>query len=275
MYTQFANYLIALRGYSPRTAHGYIKDIEHFRQWLYKHKLHADLFRVTRDDLDDYVTDRCAQGIAPATTNHELSSISAYYRFLRREGQISDNPTRYESRRKPEIKVPNTIPMEDIKQAYAHAGGTAKIVLGLLITTGMRICELMALQWRDINFRTGSILLTGKGSKQRVVYTSSEVLALLEQAADRWTLPDYVINIPERRVRQIVHDCLRPYSQARQLSPHAIRHTFATQMALAGVNTSTLSVMLGHQSLETTQRYIDLAQSDTEIAFKQFNPLNI
>lgn len=273
MLTRFHNYLCSLRGYSPRTAAGYIKDIQAFLTWMQAYKLHADIYRVTRDDLDDYVTFRCSEGIAPATTNRELASISALYRYLRREGQISENPAQYESRRKVAIKQPNTIPPEDLKEAYNHASGLSRLLLGLLITTGLRTCEIMAMRWEDIDFKACSIRLHGKGNKEREVFTTAEVLSPLADMARERMVSGLVFHIPERRVRRLVFWALQPYTDAKQLSPHAIRHTFATECARQGVNTSTLAQMLGHNRIETTQHYIDLAQSRTQEAFKALNIL--
>lgn len=274
MTTRFFNYLVSLRGYSPRTAYGYLSDLKTFSGWLSANRTHADFLSVTREDLDEYLTARCAEGCKPATTNRELASISAFYRYLRREGVINENPAQYESRRKVGLHQPNTIPPEDLRKAYNNASGLARILLGLFMTTGLRTCEVLAMKWEDINFSLCSIRLHGKGNKERDVYTTSDVLAPLAQAWREKQPKGVIFRIAERRLRRVIYWALQPYSTAKQLSPHAIRHTFATEVARQGVNTSTLASMLGHNRLETTQHYIDMAQNDTKQAFIAFNMLN-
>lgn len=260
MISEFSNYLVNLKGYSPRTAEGYVSDLRTFSRWMRVANPLATWRTITRDDLDAYLMARVEQGASPATTNRELASISALYRYFKRQGFDVVNPCEFESRRKVPQSQPNTIPIEDIKKAYEHASGISRLLLGLFTTTAMRLCEVLALDWRDIDYTEKRIKVHGKGSRTRYVYTSDEVLQPLRDMSQQKQPKGLIFNLSPRAVRRLIYNALRPYSNAEQLSPHAIRHTVATHIAREGVNVATLASILGHNHLETTQRYIDLGQ---------------
>lgn len=266
MLAKFANYLLNIKGYSERTASEYIKDIKGFARWMKAHKKDARWSTLTRADIDAYITYRAEDGIQPATTNRELSSISALYRYFIREGLLTSNPCRFQSRRKQEQRLPSTIPAEDIKQAYDNAVGLVKVWLGLLATTGIRISELLALRWEDVDFKCSSLDIMGKGRKERIVYTTPEYLELMRQAYERCPQTGRIFRYEQREARYMIFQALRPYSRAKQLSPHAIRHTYATHLASEGVNVTTIASILGHNQIGTTQKYIDMSQSRTRDA---------
>ena len=266
MLTRFENYLRNIKGYSERTCSEYLKDLKGFARWAKAYKEDARWSTLTRSDIDEYITMRAKEGIKPATTNRELASISALYRYFIREGLLTSNPCRYQSRRKQPKRLPNTIPAEDLKAAYDNSFGLVHVWLGLLATTGIRISELLALRWEDIDFKACSLEIMGKGAKERIVYTSPEYLELMRQAYERKPAEGRIFRYDQRDARYMIWQALKPYSRAKQLSPHAIRHTFATNLAGNGVNVVTIASILGHNQIDTTQKYIDMAQMDRKTA---------
>lgn len=271
MLTRFYNYLKNLKGYSERTCSEYLKDLRAFALWAKTHKEDARWSTLTRSDIDEYITYRAENGIKASTTNRELSSISALYRYFQREGLLSDNPCKYESRRKVTEKVPNTIPGDELRNAWAHSSGLARVWIGLLATTGIRISELLAMRWEDIDYTSNAIKIHGKGHKERIVYATADTLSELREMNARKALSGRIFHYEQRECRAIIWRALRPFSQAKQLSPHAIRHTFATNLATKGVNVTTIATILGHNRIETTQRYIDMAQADTRAVTAQYS----
>lgn len=270
MLDRFQTYLLHIKGYSSRTASEYVKDLRGFARWMRTHRPGAKWSTITRQDIDEYITMRSKEGIKPSTTNRELSSISALYRYFIREGLLTSNPCRFQSRRKQAAKLPNTIPSEDLKLAYDKATGLVKVWIGLLATTGMRISELLSLRWEDIDFKACSLEIMGKGRKERIVYTTPEYLELMRQAYERHPQEGRCFNYEQREARYMIFQALRPYSRAKQLSPHAIRHSFATHLATNGVNVTTIASILGHNQISTTQKYIDMSQSRTRQAATQY-----
>ena len=274
MLTQFENYLRHIKGYSERTCSEYLKDLKGFAKWVKANKEDARWSTLTRSDIDEYITMRAKEGIKPATTNRELSAISALYRFFIREGLLTSNPARFQSRRKQGEHLPNTIPSEDLQKAYRHSVGVVHVWIGLLSTTGIRISELLGLNWEDIDFKACALEIHGKGNKDRIVYTTAEYLDLMRQAYERNPTEGRIFRYNERDARHMIWEALKPYSRAKQLSPHAIRHTFATTLARQGVNVATIATILGHNRIATTQKYIDMAQMDCRAVSAQYSPLN-
>ena len=260
MIQEFCNYLRSIRGYSENTIRAYRNDLQTFAAWARENAASCKWSEITRDDIDAFLTHQQQQGLKPSTTNRQIAAISSLYRYLQRQGFAIINPCQYESRRKQAQTTPATIPAAHIKKAYERAQGATKLMLGLLATTGIRIQEMLDLKWNDINFEESSIHITGKGSKDRVVNTQDNILAMLKDVA-KWARPERnIFYISQREARYRIYEALRPYSNSRQLSPHAIRHTFATELAKQGVNCASIAKILGHNHIETSQKYIDLAQ---------------
>ena len=274
MLIKFENYLRNIKGYSERTCSEYLKDLKGFAKWAKAYKEDARWSTLTRSDIDEYISCRAKEGIKPATTNRELAAISALYRYFIREGLMTSNPARFQSRRKVGHHLPNTIPSEDLQAAYAHSVGVVHVWIGILSTTGIRISELLALRWEDIDFKACSLEIRGKGNKDRIVYTTVEYLDLMRQAYERNPIEGRIFRYSEREARHMLWEALKPYSRAKQLSPHAIRHTFATTLARQGVNVATIATILGHNRIATTQKYIDMAQMDCRAVSAQYSPLN-
>lgn len=274
MLIRFENYLKNIKGYSERTCSEYLKDIKAFSLWAKANVKDARWSTLTRSDIDEYITMRAKEGIKPATTNRELAAISALYRYFIREGLMKTNPARYQSRRKVGFHLPNTIPSEDLQAAYKGTYGVVHVWIGLLATTGIRISELLSLKWEDIDFKSCSIEINGKGNKDRLVFTTPEYLELMRLAYERNPTEGRIFRYSEREARYMLWEALKPFSRAKQLSPHAIRHSFATSLAKQGVNVATIATILGHKSIETTQKYIDMAQMDCKAVSAQYSPLN-
>ena len=274
MLTRFENYLRNIKGYSERTCSEYLKDLKAFALWAKANVKDARWSTLTRSDIDEYITMRAKEGIKPSTTNRELAAISALYRFFIREGLLKTNPARFQSRRKVGFHLPNTIPSEDLQAAYKNSYGVVHVWIGLLSTTGIRISELLGLNWEDIDFKTCALEIKGKGNKERLVFTTPEYLDLMRQAYERNPTEGRIFRYSEREARFMLWEALKPYSRAKQLSPHAIRHSFATSLAKQGVNVATIATILGHKSIETTQKYIDMAQMDCRAVSAQYSPLN-
>ena len=147
-------------------------------------------------------------------------------------------------------------------------------MIGLLATTGIRLQEMLDLKWEDINFEENSLKIHGKGNKERKVYTTEEVLSEAKQAK-KYSIPtNKMFFISQRNARTIIWEALKPFSKAKQLSPHAIRHTYATELAKQGENVVTISKILGHSSIKTTQKYIDMSQLEIKRAATTINMLN-
>lgn len=274
MIQNYLSYLSNLKGMSPNTVVAYQKDLSNFASWAKHNIKDCRWSMITRDDIDRYVNAMVEKGLSAATTNRRLSAISGLYNYFHRQGMLVDNPCKYESRRKIGSRCPNTISISDLRVAYQKSRGAVKTMLGILITTGIRIGELLSITWEDIDFLSSRISILGKGSKGRVVYTTEEVLSSLRNYKDAHTVGGTIFRYTQRECRYMIYLALRPYCCARQLSPHAIRHTFATNIASAGGNVTQLAQILGHTNISTTQYYIDMSNIATRDITLSNNILN-
>lgn len=263
MIQEFATYLRAVRGYSENTIRAYSADLQSYARWARENKEGARWSTTTREDIDNYL-EHCKQlRLSASTTNRQLAAISGFYRFMQRNGLDVVNPCQYESRKKQAQTLPATINPKQMCKAYERAHGIGKVMLGLLITTGIRIQELLDLTYEDIDFDKCTLLIKGKGSKERLVKTEPEALKTLQGFVTDLNASGRIFYISQRKARSMVYDMLQPYCRGAALNPHAIRHTFATELAKAGESTTTIAKMLGHTHIETSQKYINMAEIPT------------
>ena len=274
MITEFISYIKNVKGYSDNTARAYNNDLRSFVKVVKIINPSSRWSTLTLQDIDEVVKYNVQRGLKPSTTNRQISAVKALYDYMKREGMIDYNPARYESRRKQADTIPNTIPMHDLEEAYAESTGTTRLMLGLLVYTGIRIQELLDIRKHDVNTKTGEIIIRGKGMKERKVITAPDNAQELE-AYMRNLRPDSFIfgSTSQREARYELHAILKRHSQAKQLSPHAIRHTFATELAKQGSNVTTLAKMMGHNSIKTTQHYIDLTQNNIDKTYQQYHSI--
>ena len=263
MIQEYINHLATIKGYSPNTATAYRKDLKQFIEFIKQHYSGARWSTISKEMIEHYIMTLVSYGELPTTTNRKLAAISGIYRYMNTHGYEVSNPAQYCSRRKIAETIPNTIDIEQLQLAYDNALGTAKVMLGLLITTGIRIGELLAIRWEDIKLSERTITIHGKGNKDRLVSVPARQLEEISYAYPRQDPKDNVFHISQYETRCMIYQALLPYCRAKQLSPHAIRHTYATQMAKKGANAPTIAKILGHSNIKTTQHYIDNAQMAT------------
>lgn len=274
MIDKYIDYLRNIKGYSENTCNSYRKDLLHFTNWMKQQHTGARWSTITMQDIDRYIMELVEAGLKPATTNRRLSAISGIYTYFRHIGKEIQNPCKWEGRRKIANTIPNTIPVEQLKQAYNEAAGVAKVAIGLFMTTGIRVQELLDMTWEDIDFETQAIRIHGKGRKERMVYTTADKLEILRQLYTMYPQTGRIFTMEQRQLRTLVFEALRPFCKAPQLSPHAIRHTFATHAANMGANVTTLAQAMGHKRITTTQKYIDMSSAPVRSLMTTYNMFN-
>lgn len=268
MIQEFTSYLSSTRNMSPHTVRAYEKDLREFAKWAQNNMEGARWSTMTQQDIDQYQQWQTEQGRKSTTINRHLSSIKAFYKYLMRQGLIKSNPLRYAAYQQQEKTVPNVIDIASLERATETATGTLRIMLLILTETGVRVQELLDIEQTDIE--TDRIRIHGKGRKERYVYMKSESIAEVKD----WTQgrgQRIFGDITQRDVRRAIYIHLRRYSTDKQLSPHAIRHTFASKLAKNGAPTATISKLLGHEHISTAEKYINLNDQSTREQYIQFS----
>ena len=264
MINEFINHLENIKGSSTHTAAAYRRDLRQFVAFIKQNYPGITWSTINKGMIEHYIMTLVGYGELPSTTNRKLSAISGLYRYLNTHGHECANPAQYVSRRKIAETIPNTIDPDQLRTAYDNAIGSVKVMLGLLITTGIRLGEMLAIRWEDINLNNCTITIHGKGMKERVVSVPERQLEEIRYAISRQDPKDTIFHTSQFETRCMIYQALTPYCHAKQLSPHAIRHTFATEMAKAGESAPTIALKLGHRNIKTTQHYIDNTQCITQ-----------
>ena len=269
---------------SPYTYNGYLQDIGQFVsfRWSETEKPPFQWVAVGERDASAFLSSLVKEGALATTVRRKLAACRTFFRFLQREGQILSNPFRMLRGPRLAKKLPKVLSVEDVKkfleqplkdlrdgvippyQAYRDSA-----LFEFLYSTGCRISEAISVKWGEIDFVRGSVIVTGKGSKDRLVILGKPALSALVKL--REALADHDIDLAqkdkvvfladtykkisarfvERRMKRYLAEAELP----ADLSPHKLRHSFATHLLDAGADLRSVQEMLGHASLATTQIY--------------------
>lgn len=280
---RFANYLLAERNVSENTRVGYLQDISQFASFRWGDKANPpfEWSKVDDDSARRFLMSFTSDSFRATTVRRKLAALRTFYRFLQRENLVIDNP--FFSLRGPrkEKSLPKVLSPSDIKRFLAQPdkdfeSGTLRdyprrrdvAVFETLYSTGCRISEVIGLKWGAVDFARGCAVVTGKGSKDRLVILGSkalESLARLRECARESGAPsddasaiflsDRFSAISSRFVERRMKRYLAEAELPSDLTPHKLRHSFATHLLDAGADLRSVQEMLGHSSLSTTQIY--------------------
>lgn len=266
MITTFSNYLRINRGLSENTVKAYCEALRDFAQFINDYHSGTRWSTVTKQMIDEYVVLMVSEEAAPATIKQHISALRTYYKTCQALGQQVDNPARFVSTPKLRDEMPKTIEVEAIRKALEsdRTPAVAKAAIAIIFETGIRLQELLDLRPGDIDSKTSSIKVCGKGRKQRTVYYGE----LTKKYGHCFHGAEY----SQRQIRHMVYLALKPFSEAKQLSPHALRHTYACQLLNNGMSIVAIQKLLGHEHLETTEVYAKLANKTTQNMYLQFMP---
>ena len=267
---QFITYLDTERDVSPHTLTAYRSDLAQFLLFALREKGET----VAAQDIEHLFLRRYLAGLSKNTRKssigRKLAAIRSFFRFLLRRGSIGRNPAELIATPKKEQKLPfhldidqATILMEapDNDRKYALRD---RAMLELLYSSGLRVSELTGLNIGELDLAGGMVRVTGKGGKERIVPVGSRALeairAYLDQRSDCTTGSALFLNsrggrINRRSVARTVDAHVLRIAAFKRISPHTLRHTFATHMLEGGADLRAIQELLGHASLSTTQKY--------------------
>jgi len=266
------------KGLSRNTLESYGRDLKAYSIWLEQQPL--ELLQVRREDLLRYLATRMGSGLKARSTARALSCLRGLYRYLLRENLIRLDPTLRIDNPKLGRPLPDTLSEQDIDRLLGAPdpltllGLRDRTMLEVLYATGLRVTELVSLRLTDINLRQGVVRVMGKGSKERLVPLGEEAIAWIEhflQTAREPLLKNSLyedVVFPSNRgqimTRQAFWYRIKAHARTagitRKLSPHTLRHAFATHLLNHGADLRVVQLLLGHSDLSTTQIYTHVAQ---------------
>jgi integrase/recombinase XerC len=271
---RYRDYLANERHVSPHTLRGYLSDLREFARYLEESGWREPPERLDRATLRAYLASLAAR-CRKSSVARKVSALKGFFRFLARAGDVARNPLAAVSAPKQEKPVPVYLSVDDAFRLLDGLGGGSRLdardraILEVLYSTGVRVGELVGLDWEDIDARLGVVRVTGKGGKERVVPIGESALrALADYAAalrasgarGRGEAGAVFLNarggrLTTRGVFGIIEKRLRAAGLPVRVGPHGLRHSFATHLLNGGADLRSIQEMLGHASLSTTQRY--------------------
>ena len=277
------------RGLSANTLGAYRADLVCLHRWLSQRDIR--LIYASRSDLLAFIAWRTEQGVKPRSTARQLSSFRCFYRFLLRESVIKEDPTlkiempsigRSLPRSLTETEVGALLAAPDVSDPLGHRDRT---MLEVLYATGLRVSELTNLKQSEINLNQGVARIIGKADRERLIPLGEEAQGWLREfiAGPRTEIllerqTDYLF--PTRRgdfmTRQAFWHIIKRYAKhaeiGRKLSPHTLRHAFATHLLNNGADLRVVQMLLGHSDLSTTQIYTHVARERMKELHSQHHP---
>ena len=270
---KFVETLSSEKGYSPNTCRGYENDLLEFCNYLIESRLPTDWGKI------DGLVIRSYLGFLHKKNNktsvaRKLSALRSFFRFMIKTGRITGNPTQGILTPKRNKTIPDYLSVDDmfrildIPQNNSLLGKRDQAILETLYSTGVRISELNGLNIANVAFHTGIIRVLGKGNKERLVPIGEKALSAIRQYLEERTQkkeklsPDSPLflnkqgqRLSTRSIARVLEKTLKRSGLMHYISPHGIRHTFATHMLDAGTDLRALQELLGHATLSTTQQY--------------------
>ncbi len=280
---EFLDYLRSEKGLSPHTVEAYGRDIRSFAQFL----SNLPWPDVGGEHVLSFLAHLKEKGYASSSICRTLVAVKVFFRFLKREGIVSIDLGRYFETPKMWQLIPDVLTVQEVDALLAQPksddpiGARDRAILELLYATGMRVSELCRLTLSDLS--DTFVKVKGKGKKERVIPVNKQAIA----AVDRYLLefrgqakeenaPLFITSRGKPIDRVSVWSRVKAYAKsagiAKEISPHTLRHSFATHLLENGADLRLIQDMLGHEDIGTTDRYTHVASSRLKAAFKAFHP---
>ena len=287
---EFIYFLSVEKGLSSNTLESYQRDLRKFFLFLEEKKVY-EIEHISRNNITSFLKEQREKGMATSTLTRNLASIRSFYQFLQKEQIITENPSLELETLKAEKKLPLVLSCKEVEllleqpETGKTMGLRDKAMLELLYATGLRVSELVSLNVSDLNLKMGFIKCSGKGSKERMIPLGSVALFSIQEYLKSGR-PKMMKHKEEkalflnqqgtRLTRQGFWKILKKYALKAgiqtDITPHTLRHSFATHLLENGADLRSVQEMLGHADIATTQIYTHVARSKIKEIYNQTHP---
>lgn len=282
---EFLTYIQVERGHSRHTLESYARDLRRLSAWAAKKK--KPVQDLTRNDLRAWIADLSKEGLAPRSVARAVSAARGLFRFLMLDGHIKRHPTEDLQTPQKFAHLPTFLTQEEIARLFAAPdvntleGIRDRAILELLYASGLRVSELISLKQTDVDLHTGLLVCYGKGSKERRVPIGKSAIHWLQQygAAKAQYGQSKLRLMFEYRgkplTRQFVWSMIKRHAKesgVKNISPHTLRHSFATHLLQNGADSRSVQALLGHSDISTTQIYTHMTDRHLRNAYDRFHP---
>jgi integrase/recombinase XerD len=277
------------RGLSPNTLAAYRADLTALERWLFERS--GDLTNAQRGDILSFMASRVQAGARPRSTARQLSSFRRFYRYLVRENVLREDPTAQIAMPKVGRSLPRSLMEEEVEALLAAPavsdplGHRDRTMLEVLYATGLRVSELVNCKLSQVNLNQGVLRIVGKGDRERLIPLGEEAVQWVQQfllgprveiLLERQTDYLFPTRRGDRMTRQAFWHIIKRYARKagvqKDLSPHTLRHAFATHLLNHGADLRVVQMLLGHSDLSTTQIYTHVARERLKELHSQHHP---
>ena len=283
---EYLSYLKVERGLSANSIEAYERDLRRLSAWTSKNGL--ELISLTRLELREWLIDLSRGELSESSKRRLVSSIRGFYKFLMIDGHIKTSPAEDIAALQKGFYLPKFLNQTEIEMLLlqpdvsTETGLRDRAILELMYSSGLRVSEAVNLQIRDLDLDTGVLTCIGKGSKTRRVPIGTSavewlksylVLRRVQENIDVGNL--FVSPLGKPLTRQLIHSSIKSYGDACGLegvSPHTLRHSFATHLVQNRADIRSVQQMLGHADISTTQIYTHITDAHLKKAYEDFHP---
>ena len=284
----FLKYLTQERRYSKKTVEAYQEDLKTYYLFLSEKKISYQ--KITNDEIRRFLKYLNSKKYSKNTISRLLSTLRHYYNYLITQKIVFKNPFKVIRNPKKDKRMPNFLQYDELEKIINSIELTDefnirnRLIIELLYATGLRVSELSNLKIADFNFKTKEIRVIGKGSKERIVffgeYANEVLLLYLKEARPKLSKQsnEYLLlnkngtKLSTRGIELVIEKVIKELSIKHHISPHTLRHTFATDLLNNGADLKSVQELLGHSSLSTTQIYTHLTNERLRSVYLQAFP---
>lgn len=287
---QFLNYLTVERGLSPNTLDSYSRDLIKYLDYLSTKGI-KDISKTSDLTIISFIATLKNGGLSNRSVARNLTSIRMFYKFLTEDHHINDNPTLNIETPKRELRLPQVLSIEEVDVLLQQPDSSTSLglrdaaFLELLYATGLRASEIISLALNDINLEAGYLIAYGKGSKERLIPIGEVAQNLIKKYLknSRPTLLKnkqshhlFTTRSGKSMTRQGFWKLIKKYALAagirKKITPHTLRHSFATHLLERGADLRSVQMMLGHADISSTQIYTHVTTERLKKIHNQYHP---
>jgi len=282
---EFLTYIQVEKGLARHTLESYKRDLQRLNAWARHNK--KQITELTRSDLRKWIASLSREGLAPPSIARAVSATRGFFKFLMLDGHIRSHPAEDLDTPQRFSYLPKFLTEDEINRLLAapdvatEEGIRDRAILEIMYATGLRVSELIGLKQVDIDLLAGLLVCHGKGNKERRVPLGKSAIHWLQQYAavkagyGRQTLPHVFLYRGRPFTRQLAWSMIKRHAEKagiKDVSPHTLRHSFATHLLQHGADSRSVQALLGHSDISTTQIYTHITDMHLRSAYDRHHP---
>ena len=282
---EFLTYIQVEKGLARHTLESYERDLDRLQTWANTNR--KQISELTRSDLRKWIASLSREGLAPASISRAVSATRGFFKFLMLDGHIKSHPAEDLDTPQRFSYLPKFLTEDEINRLLAapdiarEEGIRDRAILEIMYATGLRVSELVTLKQSDVDLLAGLVVCHGKGNKERRVPLGKSAIHWLQQYSavkagyGKQTSPNVFLHRGRPFTRQLAWSMIKRHAEKagiKDVSPHTLRHSFATHLLQHGADSRSVQALLGHSDISTTQIYTHITDLHLRSAYDRHHP---